>query len=159
LLTLLAGLGGALVGAFGVTVGAWLHGRNDRARWLRDQKLQAAISVIAGTGDLVQRSREEKSSGDSSIDERAAWARLQDGRSAVHLLCDKDSVESAEMLIMRVGHGRTQDGQGSDPVELLQGFVAKLRIELGSHGPVGAFIFLTEETQPAQGHADTAAQA
>jgi len=154
----LAGLGGALVGTFGVAVGAWLQGRNDHARWLRDQKLQAAISVIAGTGDLVQRSRDEKSTGASFIDERAAWVRLQDGRSAVHLLCQKDSVESAETLIMTVGHGLTRDSEANDPIELLRDFVAKLRVELGSHGPIGTFIFPTEGTQPTQGAADTAAQ-
>jgi hypothetical protein len=154
LLTLVAGLGGALVGALGVAVGAWLHGRNDHARWLRDQKLQAAIGVIAGTGDLLQRARDEESAGASPIDERAVWTRLQDARSAVHLLCQQDSVQSAEELIMTVGHGLTRSSKTSDPIELLQDFVAKVRSELGSHGPVGVFDFRTEVTQPARHPAD-----
>ena len=58
----------------------------------------------------------------------------QDGRSAVHLLCQKDSVEGAEKLIMSVGHGVTRNSRAPDPIELLQDFVANLRIQLGSHG-------------------------
>jgi len=54
-MALLAGIGGALIGLIGVRIGAWLQNRREHQRWLRDQKLRAAIDFIAGTGDLYQR--------------------------------------------------------------------------------------------------------
>ena|ERR1022692_1683117 len=72
--------------------------------WPRDQKLRAAIDFIGGTGDLYQRRRQLLSAGSSLIDGQAAWARVQDGRSAVHLLCEASTVDMVEAVVMRVGH-------------------------------------------------------
>ncbi|HEX9352963.1 MAG TPA: hypothetical protein VF933_03965 [Streptosporangiaceae bacterium] len=54
---LLAGVIGALVGLAAVAVGAWLQGRKEHQRWLRDQKLRAAIDFIGATGDLYDHRR------------------------------------------------------------------------------------------------------
>ena len=74
--TLLAGIGGALIGLMGVAIGAWLQGRREHQRWLRDQKLRAAIDFIGGTGDLDQRRRQHLSDGSTLIGGRAhaSWA-------------------------------------------------------------------------------------
>ena len=45
----------AQIGLIGVAIGAWLQSRTEHQRWLRDQKLRAAIDFIGGTGDLYQR--------------------------------------------------------------------------------------------------------
>jgi hypothetical protein len=42
---LLAVLIGALIGLGGVVAGTWLQGRKEHQRWLRDQKLHAAIDI------------------------------------------------------------------------------------------------------------------
>jgi hypothetical protein len=106
-----------------------------------------SISVIAGTGDLVQLSRAGESTIARFIDERAAWVRLKEDRSAVHLLCQMDSAESAETLVMRAGHGRSRDNQPKDPLALLKDFAAKVRIELDIRGQAWTFTFGPESTQ------------
>jgi len=49
---LLGVLIGALLAASGVIAGTWLQGRKEHQRWLRDQKLRAAIDFIGAAGDL-----------------------------------------------------------------------------------------------------------
>ena len=88
----------------GVAIGAWLQGRREHQRWLRDQKLRAAIDFIGGTGDLDQRRRQHLSDGSTLSDAQATWVRVQDGRSALHLLCEAETVDMAEAVLMRVGH-------------------------------------------------------
>ena len=128
--TLLAGLGGALIGLIGVALGSWLQGRREHQRWLRDQKLRAAIDLIGGTGDLYQRRRQLASSGSSIINGQAAWVRVQDGRSALHLLCEASTADAAEAVVMRVGHTAAEADQDEEATALLREFVRRLRAEL-----------------------------
>lgn len=128
--TLLVGIGGALIGLMGVAIGAWLQSRREHQRWLRDQKLRAAIDLIGGTGDLYQRRRQDLSDGSSLIDAQAAWVRVQDGRSALHLLCEADTVDMAEAVVMRVGHTAAEADQDEEATALLREFVRRIRAEL-----------------------------
>jgi hypothetical protein len=142
---LLAGLIGALIGVFGVITAARLQGRREHQRWLRDQKLHAAIAYIGATSEIYDRHR-YPSRFDDSASERAAWVRAQDGRSALHLLCQTSTVDVAEKLIKRVRH--TQPRSTSRPrrwaatrktdetppddetIDLLRDLVRRLRLEL-----------------------------
>jgi len=129
--TLLAGIGGALIGLMGVAIGAWLQSRREHQRWLRDQKLRAAIDFIGGTGDLYQRRRQLRSEGSSVIDGQAAWVRLQDGRSALHLLCEASTVDAAEAVVRRIGHIAAEaDQDDEEATALLRDLVQRLRTEL-----------------------------
>jgi hypothetical protein len=140
MITLLAGIGGALIGLMGVATGTLLQSRKDHQRWLRDQKLRAAIDFIGATGDLYQRRRQLLADGASVIDEKAAWARAEDGRSALHLLCETGTVDAAEAVIMRVGHTAAESVNGQvhesetddDAPALLRDLVRRLRVELGA---------------------------
>ena len=131
---LLAVLIGALVGASGEIAGTWLQGRKEHQRWLRDQKLRAAIDFMGAAGDLHDRHRHPPASQDPSA-ERDIWARIQDGRSALYLLCTTGTVEAAEALITGVRRTppRTDSGDGSDEtIALLRDLVQRLRHELGA---------------------------
>jgi hypothetical protein len=131
---LLAGLVGALIGLGGVVAGAWLQGRKEHQRWLRDQKLQAAIGYIGATGDLYDHRRHPSSDADPAA-ERAAWVRAQDGRSALYLLCDDDTVDVAEALIKRVKDTQPKaddDVSDDEAIDLLRDLVRRLRLELGA---------------------------
>jgi hypothetical protein len=130
---LLAGVIGALVGLAGVAAGAWLQGRKEHQRWLRDQKLRAAVDFIGGASDLYDRRRHPPSPGSGPVDDSAGWARAQDGRSALYLLCDDRTVELAEALITRVRHLEPSVGDSDDEtISLLRGLVQRLRRELGA---------------------------
>jgi hypothetical protein len=132
---LLAVLIGALVGASGVIAGTWLQGRKEHQRWLRDQKLRAAIDFIGATGDLHDIRRHPPARPDPSV-ERDTWARIQDGRSALYLLCTTGTVEAAEALM--AGIRRTPPmtdsgrGDGDETIALLRDVVQRLRRELGA---------------------------
>jgi hypothetical protein len=129
---LLAGLIGAAVGLGGVVVGTWLQGLKEHQRWLRDQKLRAAISYIGSTGEIYDQRRQSADT-DSAV-EQAALARAQDARSALYLLCDSGTVEVAEALIQRVRHTQPiSAGQHDDEtLALLRDLVQRLRAELGA---------------------------
>ena len=131
---LLAGVIGALVGLIGVATGAWLQGRKEHRRWLRDQKLRAAIDFIGATGDLYDRRRHPLPPGTSPSDESPLWTRAQDGRSALYLLCDDRTVDLAEALITGVRHLEPQaDRSHNDAViAVLRDLVRQLRLELGA---------------------------
>jgi hypothetical protein len=131
---LLAVLIGALVGASGVIAGTWLQGRREHQRWLRDQKLRTAIAFIGATGDLHDSRRHPPARPDPSA-EQDAWARIQDGRSALYLLCTAGTVEAAEALVTGVRRTppMTASGQGDDEtIALLRDLVQRLRHELGA---------------------------
>ena len=132
MVNLLAGLIGAVIGLGGVAVGAWLQGLKEHQRWLRDQKLRAAISYIGATGEIYDRRRQSTDS-DPTVEE-AALARAQDARSALYLLCDSGTVEVAEALIQRVRHMQpSAAGQHDDDIlALLRDLVQRLRLELGA---------------------------
>jgi hypothetical protein len=134
---LLAGLIGAVIGLAGVVAGAWLQGRKEHQRWLRDQKLHAAIDYISATGDLHD-SRGDPSPDADPAARRAPWARARDGRSALYLLGDASTVEVAEALIARVRHTEPKTGDARDDydetVAMLRDLVRRLRAELGTGG-------------------------
>jgi hypothetical protein len=131
--TLLAGVIGALVGLLGVGTGAWLQGRKEHQRWLRDQKLRAAVDFIGATGDIYDRRRQPRRRRDSAEDS-AQWARAQDARSALYLLCESTTVHAAEVLIQRVRQvePRADGSHDSEIITLLQDLVRRLRQELGA---------------------------
>jgi hypothetical protein len=56
---LLAVVIGAVVGVGGVIAGTWLQSQKEHQRWLRDQKLRAAIGFIGATGDLHDHRRQQ----------------------------------------------------------------------------------------------------
>ena len=129
---LLSVLIGALVGVGGVVAGTWLQGRKEHQRWLRDQKLHAAIGFIGAAGDLHDRRLHPSADPDSST-EQAIWTRIQDGRSALHLLCTTSTVETTEALVTGVRHTQPKTGDGSqedDTITLLRDLVQRLRHEL-----------------------------
>ena len=130
---LLAVLIGGLVGASGVIAGTWLQSQKEHQRWLRDQKLRAAIAFIGATGDLHDIRRHSPATPGPSA-ERDAWARIQDGRSALYLLCTTGTVEAAEALITGVRRTlpETDSSQGDETTALLQNLVQLLRHELGA---------------------------
>src|SRR5262249_60906201 len=128
--TLLSVLGGALIGLIGVALCSWLQGRREHQRWVRDQKLRAAIDLIGGVGDLYQRRRQLASSGSSIIDGQAAWVRVQDGRSALHLLCEASTADAAEAGVMRVGHTAAEADQDEEATALFREFVPPPRAHL-----------------------------
>jgi hypothetical protein len=78
-----------------------LQSQKEHQRWLRDQKVRAAIGFIGATGDLHDHRRHPPASPDPSA-ERDAWTRIQNGRSALYLLCTTGTVEAAEALITGV---------------------------------------------------------
>jgi hypothetical protein len=130
----LAVLIGALVGAGGVVAGTWLQGRKEHQRWLRDEKLRAAVGFIGAAGDLHDSHRHPPAQHDPSA-ELDTWARIQDGRSALYLLCATDTVEAAEALIagVRRTQPKTDSGQAEDEtIALLRDLVQRLRHELGA---------------------------
>ena len=131
---LLAVLVGGLVGASGVIAGTWLQSQKEHQRWLRDQKLRAAIAFIGATGDLHDIRRHSPATPGPSA-ERDAWARIQDGRSALYLLCTTGTVKAAETLITGVRRTlpETDSSQGDDETTtLLRDLVQLLRHELGA---------------------------
>jgi len=131
---LLAGVIGALVGLVGVGAGAWLRGRKEHQRWLRDQKLRSAVEFIGATGDIYDRRRDPSRSRTGSADECVQWTRAQDARSALYLLCEDSTVEAAEGLIQRVRHFKSRaDGSHDDEIiASLKDLVRRLRQELGA---------------------------
>lgn len=123
---------GALVGVGGVVAGTWLQSRKEHQRWLRDQKLHAAIGFIGAAGDLHDR-RLYPSADPGPSTEPAMWTRIQDGRSALHLLCTTRTVEAAEALVTGVRHTQpdTRGGpQDDETIALLRDLVQRLRHEL-----------------------------
>ena len=131
---LLAVLIGALVGASGVIAGTWLQSQKEHQHWLRDQKLRAAIAFIGATGDLHDIRRHPPARLGPSA-ERDAWARIQDGRSALYLLCTTGTMEAAEALITGVRRTlpETDSSHGDDETTaLLRDLVQRLRHELGA---------------------------
>jgi len=131
--TLLAGIIGALVGLIGVGTGAFLNGRKEHQRWLRDQKLRAAVDYVGATGDIYDH-RCSRQPGQPPSDETAQWARAQNARSALYLLCADSTVEAAEALISGVrGLETSNDGSHDEQVlALLRDLVRRLRRELGA---------------------------
>src|SRR5215469_4898627 len=129
-----AGIVSALVGVLGVGVGAWLQSRDNRRRWLHDQKLRGAIDFIATTGDVHDHRLlgQAEASGSKEV---VLWQRVQKSRSVVYLLCDGDTVDKAEELIKSIRQFEpTADHSGEDvTISRLRDLVRALRHELGKH--------------------------
>jgi hypothetical protein len=87
---------------------------------------------IGAAGDLHDRRLHPSADPDSST-EQAIWTRIQDGRSALHLLCTTSTVETTEALVTGVRHTRPKTGDGSqedETITLLRDLVQRLRHEL-----------------------------
>jgi hypothetical protein len=134
---LLVGVLAAVAGLSGVALGALLQGRREHERWLRDQKLRAAIGFIGSSGILYEQRRKLGNMGPSPVDEAAEWSRLQDSRSALYLLCNGPTVTVAEDLAQRVKRVEpAADGShDEDAISLLRDLVRRLRGELGVGPP------------------------
>ena len=128
-----AGIVSALVGVLGVGVGAWLQSRDNRRRWLHDQKLRGAVDFIATTGD-VHDHRLLGQAEASGSKERVLWQRVQKSRSVLYLLCQGDTVDKAEELIKSIRQFEpTADHSGEDvTISRLRDLVRALRHELGT---------------------------
>jgi hypothetical protein len=134
---LLAVVLAATVGLVGVVVGARLTGRREHERWKRDQQLRAAVDFIGATGRIYDRNQgrtpPEVAAGDP-------YSRLQDSRSAIHLLCDKGTVDLAEALVRQVRKKPDvpmSSGVDDDTLQALQRFVQAIRRELGMESAKG----------------------
>lgn len=109
---MLAALIGDLAVLGGGGAGAWLRGRREHERWLRTEKLTAAVHFISATGAIYDRRRSHGAAAvqPSSIHETAEWPRAQDARSAVYFLSETDTVDVAEPVAVEstksVGTGR-----------------------------------------------------
>jgi hypothetical protein len=68
----------------------------------------------AGCRRPDKRRRQLLADGSSLIDGQAAWTRIQDVRSAVHLLCQSGTVGLAEAVVMRVGHTTAEADQDEE---------------------------------------------
>ncbi|WP_091307899.1 hypothetical protein [Micromonospora chersina] len=130
----LAGAIGALLGLAGVALGGWLQRRGEHQRWLRDQKLQAAIGFIGATGAIYDRRRRVEAALPTATSQGTDWARAQDARSALYLLCDEATIEVAEALIKRVRslQPATDGSPDEEAISLLRELVRRLRTELGA---------------------------
>jgi len=98
----------------------------------------AAIDFIGATGELYA-DRRGKGIDELPADERRQlWQRLQDGRSALYLLCAQDTVDLAEELVESIKRTTpaADGGHDSETVALLRRLVQRLRGELGV-GAVG----------------------
>jgi hypothetical protein len=130
----IAGLLGALIGVLGVALGAWLNGRRDDRKWLRDQKLRAAAEFITAAGQLFDHRRSPDPHESTRGEHDELTKRVQSGRSTIHLLCGSGTVELADQLARRVY--RTTPDVGDDyrdsTIGLLIEFTDRLRVELGS---------------------------
>lgn len=119
----LAALIGALVGLGGVGAGAWLQGRREHERWLRGEKLTAAVNFISATGAIYDKRRANGGAEGqpNSTDENADWSRTQDARSALYLLCETATVEMAEQLVQSVRRAvpSEADGHHHETLDLL----------------------------------------
>ena len=86
----------ALVGLLGVGVGAVLANRSQHQQWLRERKIEAVSAFAEDLSLMVNRFR----SGDEiRPGRRAEWLHaMQSGRTTIHLLCSKPTVDAADEL-------------------------------------------------------------
>ncbi|MGW2938500.1 hypothetical protein ACWDA7_43550 [Streptomyces sp. NPDC001156] len=132
---LLAGLVGALIGLAGVLLGAWVTGRNEDRRWLREQKLKSAADFITAGLHLYESQLDGSDQRHLTRADRVAWqGKLQTGRSVVHLLCRAETRESADEFARLVwrAEGTENVTDQADVVEALRTFNVCLRQEIRS---------------------------
>jgi acyl-CoA reductase-like NAD-dependent aldehyde dehydrogenase len=131
----LPGVAGALIGLVGVLLGAWVTGRNQDQRWLREQKLKSAADFITAGLHLYESQLESSDQRRLTTADRVAWQdKLQTGRSHIHLLCRDETRESADKFASLVwredGTKNVQDQ--ADVVKVLRAFNKHLRREIRS---------------------------
>lgn len=132
---LLAGLVGALIGLAGVLLGAWVTGRNEDRRWLREQKLKSAADFITAGTHLYESQLDGSDQRHLTTADRVAWQdKLQTARSVLHLLCHAETRELADEFAGLVWRAEgTQDvAAQADVVEVLQTFNMRVRQEIRS---------------------------
>lgn len=132
---------GAVLSLAGVVFGSWFTARRQDRMWLREQKLKAAVEFNTAAGQLYERLRgpsrgDGRDSEESSQDEGPGYGelagRLQDGRSALYLLCDSDTVDLADQLARRVFRTVPTEGaeEHAETLDLLRRFTRRLRREI-----------------------------
>ncbi|WP_432092165.1 hypothetical protein [Streptomyces sp. bgisy100] len=130
ILAVVIGAGASLLG---VGLGSWFTGRRQDRLWVREQKLRAAVDFTTAGSQLFEQLRGRREGDDGpGINELAL--RLQDGRSALHLLCAAGTVELTDRLARRVFHTRPTMSaeEHAETVELLRRLTHELRRELGA---------------------------
>lgn len=126
-----AGIGAAL-SLMGVVFGSWFTARRQDRMWLRDQRLKAAIQFNTAAGELYAHLRGGGPREGTVRDELRG--RMQEGRSALYLLCGSETVDLAEAVAQRVLHAGPGDGEEEHAatIELLRRHTHRLRRELGA---------------------------
>jgi hypothetical protein len=130
-----AALLGALIGLTGVLTGAWLNARREDRRWLRDQRLRAAVEFLSHCGLLYERLRQ--SNAELAAEQRIELRHgIQASRSALLLLCGPETADLADRLAQRVQRSspdKSPDDRDTT-IELLRQLTDQLRAELHIDG-------------------------
>lgn len=122
---------GAGIGLMGAVFGSWFTARRQDRMWLREQKLKAGVGFNTAVGQLFDYRREAQL-GDDGAGANELVNRMQEARSALHLLCDTDTVNLADALASRIWRTRPTDGRADDQetMDLLRRFTHQLRREI-----------------------------
>ncbi|WP_146605609.1 hypothetical protein [Micromonospora craterilacus] len=130
---LIAGSLGALVSMAAVILGAWLHGVRERRQWRRDQMLRAAVDFITPTRYLLNHYRWLGEEGMNQDDRHERRGRMQNARTAVHLLYSPPVVQLMEELVSRLHETTpaTASEEFDRTQEMFRDLVKRLRVELG----------------------------
>ena len=128
---IVAGVVGAVLSLVGVLLGVWLNARREERKWLRDNKLQHATEFIASAGQLYNHRRRADRS-DLPQEVLAEWDdRVQRSRAAIHLLCERPTIDRMEALSKIVWAARVDDPeQHEQSTRLLRDFTEAVRCEL-----------------------------
>ena len=133
-----SGLLTGVVGLLGVWVGVWLTQSNERRRWLLELKLTAITGFVEDTSLMFDRFRMTEG---ASGRELAEWQHaVQSGRTAIHLLCTRETIDAAERLAknaLRAHEDRSEEHQAAT-ITSLKEFVATARRELDDAGGLTA---------------------
>ncbi|MET9252110.1 hypothetical protein [Streptomyces sp. NPDC003717] len=126
---------GAAVGLVGVVFGAWFTARRQDRMWVREQKLRAGVGFNTAVVQLLDHRKGTRLGDDGPGAEELA-GRMQEARSALYLLCARETVDLADALARRVWSTRPTDGREErraefrETLELLGRFTRRLRREI-----------------------------
>lgn len=123
----------ATLGLIGVWVGSMVSKRADHRHWLRERKVQAVSSLVEAASLLSDRLRYDAP---GNMQERAQWLHaLQSGRTAIHLLCKPETIDSTEALVARVKaiEKEQTDEAMAQGLAALRVFIAQARSEVLSY--------------------------
>ncbi|RSM52597.1 hypothetical protein DMH03_40160 [Amycolatopsis sp. WAC 01376] len=126
---------GGLIGLAGVLLGAWITGRNQDRRWLREQKMKSAADFITAGMHLYESQLDDSDQRRLTTADRVAWQdKLQTGRSHIHLLCREETRESADKFARLVWRykGTKNVSEEADVVDVLRAFNEHIRREIRS---------------------------